>query len=223
MPTKQLTEQMLSFWNRPDVEEAKKVISSPEMWEEEIPVHLDLILNQDPVVREYVNTLRFMSAPTKALEIGCGIGRLLKPMTQHFHEVLGVDISENMLAYSKKYLEGVECVETRLVKEDNELGLTPDSLDFVYSIIVFQHIPTRAIIKSYLKQIHDGLKSGGLFRVQTHRGLPPPEGAFCGFSGYMYRDLQTFANEIEEAGFKIETRQEKLGHVEWLWVTARKP
>jgi hypothetical protein len=39
----------------------------------------------------------------------------------------------------------------------------------------------------------------------------------------MYRDLQTFANEIEEAGFKIETKQEKLGHVEWLWVTARKP
>src|SRR6187402_1976460 len=34
----------------------------------------------------------------RALEIGCGPGRLMKPMSRHFGEIHGVDVSDEMIA-----------------------------------------------------------------------------------------------------------------------------
>ncbi len=37
----------------------------------------------------------------RALEIGCGPGRLMRPMSRHFVEIHGVDVSDEMIALAK--------------------------------------------------------------------------------------------------------------------------
>ncbi len=34
----------------------------------------------------------------KVLDIGCGIGRVLKPLATYFHDLVGIDVSSTMIA-----------------------------------------------------------------------------------------------------------------------------
>src|SRR3984885_7741210 len=43
----------------------------------------------------------------KALEIGCGPGRLMRPMSRHFVEIHGVDVSDEMIALAQEKLRDV--------------------------------------------------------------------------------------------------------------------
>ena len=49
-----------------------------------------------------------------------------------------------------------------------DLGVVPPlEFDFAYSAIVFQHIPSREIIESYVGEVHRLLRPGGLFKFQV--------------------------------------------------------
>src|SRR5215472_7425366 len=41
-----------------------------------------------------------------ALEIGCGPGRLMRPMSRHFREIHGVDVSDEMVRLARERLHG---------------------------------------------------------------------------------------------------------------------
>ncbi len=43
----------------------------------------------------------------RALEIGCGPGRLMKPLSRHFGEIHGVDVSDEMIRLARERLSGV--------------------------------------------------------------------------------------------------------------------
>src|SRR6266436_771024 len=43
----------------------------------------------------------------KALEIGCGPGRLMRPMSRHFAEIHGVDVSDEMIALAREKLRDI--------------------------------------------------------------------------------------------------------------------
>src|SRR5438067_11785217 len=43
----------------------------------------------------------------RALEIGCGPGRLIRPMSRHFGEIHGVDISDEMIAEARVKLRDI--------------------------------------------------------------------------------------------------------------------
>src|ERR1700681_886212 len=46
-------------------------------------------------------------AQRRALEIGCGPGRLLRPMSRHFGEIHGIDISDEMLKRAREVLNDI--------------------------------------------------------------------------------------------------------------------
>lgn len=101
----------------------------------------------------------------KALEIGCGIGRLALAHAELFDEVVGVDISETMLkklnlAAAKR---GTTNVTTYLSHEPWD---QPDSCDYVYSYIVFQHIEHFGLIVDYVRRIAQSLKAQGIAQLQ---------------------------------------------------------
>jgi SAM-dependent methyltransferase len=74
----------------------------------------------------------------RALDFGCGVGRLAVPLSRRFNEVVGVDISKSMLAEA-----AINCSEGSV----NNLSFTQSldevrgTFDFVNSYIVLQHIP----------------------------------------------------------------------------------
>jgi SAM-dependent methyltransferase len=108
----------------------------------------------------------------RALEIGCGPGRLMLPMTRHFGEVQGVDISEEMVALARERLSHLPSAHAQVISGD-DLGMFSDCyFDFVYSYIVFQHIPLREIVLNYLREAQRVLKPSGVLCCQI-RGTAP--------------------------------------------------
>ncbi len=164
----------------------------------------------------------------RVLEIGCGVGRVVKPMREKFARVDGVDISEKMIAYAREYLRPAPGSGEVLVNNGADLAALPDAAyDLVYSVIVFQHIRSVSVVRSYLREIRRVLKPGGFFRIQVHeeggrQGRYNEEaqaGVQYGFSGNGYAP-QHLKALLEEAGLEV-TQLETIRR--WVWATAQKP
>jgi SAM-dependent methyltransferase len=107
-----------------------------------------------------------VSPSWQALEIGCGMGRLLRPLSERVARVVGVDLSGEMIARAREYCAGRPNIE--LHRTDGGLEFLEDArFDFVYSYIVFQHLPRKAYVQRYLRESARVLKDGGWLRVQV--------------------------------------------------------
>ena len=68
----------------------------------------DFFATATEVINSLESELRRVPPPQrsawKALEIGCGPGRLMRPMSRHFAEIHGVDVSDEMIALARERL-----------------------------------------------------------------------------------------------------------------------
>jgi ubiquinone/menaquinone biosynthesis C-methylase UbiE len=108
----------------------------------------------------------------RALEIGCGPGRLMRPMSRNFGELHGVDVSDEMIRLAQERFGASRSIHLRVTSGADLAPLASDYFDFVYSYAVFQHIPSREVVLAYCDEIRRVLKDGGLARLQLN-GLPP--------------------------------------------------
>jgi 2-polyprenyl-3-methyl-5-hydroxy-6-metoxy-1,4-benzoquinol methylase len=76
-----------------------------------------------------------------ALDFGCGVGRLVIPLSRYFSKVTGVDISASMLEEAQRNCAAREVVNAEFVQSDDELSRIRGEYDFIHSVIVMQHIP----------------------------------------------------------------------------------
>lgn len=110
-------------------------------------------------------------ASLRVLEIGCGAGRVTRALAKVFGEVHAVDVSGEMIARAGAALAGLPNVH---LYQNNgmDLSVVPDlPFDFAFSVIVFQHIPSRDVIWNYFREIARLLRPGALFKVQV-QGYP---------------------------------------------------
>lgn len=114
---------------------------------------------------------RLSPAGGAALEIGCGPGRLMRPLSEDFDSIAGVDVSPRMVALARANLAATAGARVELSNGSDLQAFASESIDFCYSYAVFQHIPERAVVLSYLREACRVLKPGGVFRFQVN-GLP---------------------------------------------------
>jgi len=101
--------------------------------------------------------------PARALDIGCGPGRMISRMQPYFQRVDGVDISAPLLKVAREKHPNGQFFETN----GNDLGAAPsDSYNFAYSTIAFQHIAVNSIRKNILSHLRRVLMPGGKFTIQ---------------------------------------------------------
>jgi SAM-dependent methyltransferase len=128
------------------------------------------------------------------LEIGCGVGRVTRALAQVFGEVYGVDISGEMVRQAQAAVADLPHVHIfRNNGKDLEV-LGSIRFDFVFSSIVFQHIPSREVIESYTLAVRRRLRPGRLFKFQVQGAETPdlpPDDTWLGvtFSDREARDM----------------------------------
>lgn len=87
-----------------------------------------------------------------SLEIGFGGGRLLNAACSIFKYCYGIDIiEETSQQLTKQILQNQLKTNFTLIHRDNKTNIKDNSIDFVYSFIVFQHFSSINEVENYLK------------------------------------------------------------------------
>jgi SAM-dependent methyltransferase len=113
----------------------------------------------------------------RALDFGCGAGRLTQALAARFERCDGVDVSEAMVRLARQQNRfGARCAYHLNAAPD--LSLFADAaFDFIYTTLVLQHmVPT--LSTGYIRELVRVLKPGGLlvFQLPSSRSTarPPP-------------------------------------------------
>jgi SAM-dependent methyltransferase len=218
-----VNEQMRADWNRRAKEDAHFYVAFGRRSQEE-QEFLDSAAEVTGALETELSRLPHSSSQErKALEIGCGPGRLMRAMSGHFGEIHGVDISDEMVRLAYEQLHDIPYAHVH-VTPDSSLGMFADNFfDFVYSYIVFQHIPDRNVVLNYLREAGRVLKPGGILRCQL-RGTPPLDTEMhresstwtgCHFTG---EEVADFAREHQLHLVALSGLQ-----TQYMWVTLQKP
>jgi SAM-dependent methyltransferase len=129
-------------------------------------------------IMEYVESLGFPLPRNRALDFGCGVGRLSQALCGYFKRCCGVDIASSMIELAKTYNRyGNRC--QYYVNESDDLRLFEnDSFDFIYSNIVLQHMRPK-YSKKYIQEFLRTLAPGGLLIFQIPSEPVPERNVNC--------------------------------------------
>jgi SAM-dependent methyltransferase len=154
----------------------------------------------------------------RLLEIGCGLGRLMRPLSRECGEIHGVDISDEMIARARQWLAGIPHAHVHVAANDLS-AFASASFDLVYSYAVFHHIPDRRFVYQYLDEAFRVLKPGGILAAQVNsiQVAPGPPDTWSG----VWIPAQDIAEHARRAGWRLLS-MEGSGTLN-LWFTLRKP
>jgi SAM-dependent methyltransferase len=105
----------------------------------------------------------------RAMDFGCGVGRLTQALCEVFESAVGIDISYSMIDSANEHNRFGERCEYRVNTTDDLAQLDDASFDFVYSNISLQHSPPEASSK-YIAEFFRILKPGGVALFQVPSG-----------------------------------------------------
>ncbi len=153
----------------------------------------------------------------RVLEIGCGAGRVTRALAKLFGEVHGVDVSGEMVALAREALKGFP---NAFVYQNNgmDLSVLPPGLvfDFAFSSIVFQHIPSRAIIENYVREVHRVLRPGALFKFQVQGDTRVRSSPDDTWIGVPFSEQEAIEMALR-CGFEPRYRHGAGQQYFWLW------
>jgi SAM-dependent methyltransferase len=109
----------------------------------------------------------------RALDFGCGAGRLTHALAGYFDQVIGVDIATSMIDVARRLHASVPGVEFRVNTSSRLESIASGSIDLVYTRLVLQHIPPR-YVREYLAEFVRVLSPGGVlvFQLPAENALP---------------------------------------------------
>jgi len=232
MPGLQIAKQLLRMrrdWDRRARENARHyVVTGQTQWSDEEFFQSGQITLEEEILNDLENVCQGKDPKDMAvLEIGCGAGRVTRAFAGFFGQVYAVDISAEMVRQAKEAVAGLPNAH---VFRNNGKDLSAISgpwwrrfvigprvqVDFAFSFMVFQHIPSREIVENYVREVHRLLRPGGLFKFQV-QGCPEvahePQNSWVGVS-FTERDARQMA---ERCGFEMRHHHGAGDQYYWLW------
>lgn len=104
----------------------------------------------------------------KALDFGCGVGRVTQPLAARVSHVVGVDISGEMIRRARIYFPNI----TFHLNEQGELGdFETESIDLIYTNIVLQHLNNH-LQAHYIREFSRLLRPEGMVILQIPSRRP---------------------------------------------------
>jgi SAM-dependent methyltransferase len=121
-----------------------------------------------------------IAAEDDVLEIGCGVGRLTRPIAARASSVHALDVSGEMLERGRRHHPSEDNIRWVLGDGHSLAPIGDGAVDAVISHVVFQHIPDPRVTLGYVAEIGRVLRPGGwaAFQVsndpQIHRPRRSP-------------------------------------------------
>jgi SAM-dependent methyltransferase len=146
----------------------------------------------------------------RALDFGCGAGRLTQAMAQHFDACDGVDISTSMLQIARQHNRFADRCTYHL-NPAPDLRLFPSgTFDFAYSTLVLQHMEPRYSMH-YVGELLRVMAPAGLlvFQLPSQRSTlqPPAEARRTAIPGRMPREAFQAHLTSEQSSFSCAPGQ----------------
>jgi SAM-dependent methyltransferase len=133
-----------------------------------------------------VRAINTAGAYHRALDFGCGVGRLTQALARHYDEAVGVDIAPSMIQQANQYNRRNNCKYYCNTAAD--LGMFNDGeFDLIYTRLVLQHMKP-AYSKKYILEFIRILRTGGLLVFQLPSARRRGNGALSSL-------LRTMASE----------------------------
>lgn len=214
-----VSEQMRADWNERALEDAHYYVAFGRHGQDDEEFHktaYEIVYGLEYELRRFPRAANRNT--WRALEIGCGPGRLMRPLSRHFGEIHGVDVSDEMVRLAREKLAGIAHAHVHVGAGADLRQFAGESFDFVYSYAVFQHIPSREVVFSYLREARRVLKTGGLFWFQVN-GLGEADAPPDTWSGVRFtpQDVTDFANEHDFQMYTLEGV-----NTQYMWTSLRK-
>jgi len=225
--------QMRRDWDRRALENARHYVATgQEEWSDE-----DFFAAGEQELREQIlsdlgNICQGRDPKSmKVLEVGCGAGRVTRPLAHFFGEVCAVDISSHMVRQARRAVADLDNVEIfcnngcdlSAVRHRwwHRFGIGGKlEFDFVFSCLVFQHIRSREVIASYVSEVNRILKPGALFKFQVQGSSdaqPNQDDTWVGWA-FSPEDARKLA---QENGFELRYESGAGTQYYWLWFFKR--
>src|ERR1700688_375920 len=129
MDDPKVLERMRSDWNQRAGEDAYYYVAFGRREQDDE----EFFSTAAEIVKGFIWDLKRVRGRDAALEIGCGPGRLMRPLSAHFQEIHGVDVSDEMVRLAQERLRDTPNAHPQ-VTAGSDLGMFSDEkFDFVYS------------------------------------------------------------------------------------------
>jgi SAM-dependent methyltransferase len=135
---------------------------------------------------EIENGFQLKLKPRRALDYGCGVGRVLLALAEKCETVVGVDISPTMLDKTRKNCKDSGITNFELQDATNFAAADAETYDLVHSYIVLQHIDPK-IGNDLMRKMIERLEPGGVGMLHVTYFDPSPLGQRLRFR--IYRDV----------------------------------
>jgi SAM-dependent methyltransferase len=173
-----IAQRMRDAWNRMAREDARYYIAFGRRRQDDEEFAAS---GADVLRRICEEFARLEPAPQarRFLEIGCGIGRLMAPLSAHCGEIHGVDIADEMIALGRARMARVAHAHLHWAHDSDLSAFADASFDLVYSYAVMQHLPDEAPFWRYLADSARVLKPGGVLLEQFNSHTAGREAPDC--------------------------------------------
>jgi SAM-dependent methyltransferase len=108
----------------------------------------------------------------RALDFGCGVGRVTGALRAHFDTCLGLDISDAMVSHARRLHPDMEPAAFLTLAEAPLPRISDQAFDFIYCSLVLQHMRDRRVIEATLIDFTRLLNKGGLLVFQLPSAIP---------------------------------------------------
>ncbi len=220
-PEPKLVERMRQDWDARARENSRHYVATQrDNWDDDAFFRSGAIWVHDHVLSDLTTICNGrMPSRMRILEIGCGVGRMTRSFAELFGEVHAVDISAEMIAQGRAAL--ADCSNVKLDQNSGtDLALFGDAeFDFVFSGIVFQHIPRKSVVENYIREAYRVLRPGSAFKCQF-QGHPIPEHITDTWVGVSFNE-EEISRIARDCGFEVKSSAG--AGTQYFWVTFFKP
>lgn len=120
----------------------------------------------------HARTLRLPKGRERALDFGCGVGRLTQALVPYFGAVVGIDISAGMVKKARELNARIANCRFEVTSGVAPIDFPDDAFDLVCSLLVLQHVPNRNHMAALISDLARVVKPRGLLVFQLPFHIP---------------------------------------------------